>query len=73
MLKGLMKRKNAPSLDQLFEIAAMVGVEIKVCEMSMDLMGFKREELIDYPKMDFCGVATFLAEAKDSSVQLMIS
>jgi peroxiredoxin family protein len=37
MMKGLMKKKNAPSLDQLFEIAAQLGVEIKVCEMSMDL------------------------------------
>jgi peroxiredoxin family protein len=73
MLKDLMKKKNAPSLDQLFEIAEMTGVEIKVCEMSMDLMGFKREELIDYPHLDFCGVATFLAEAQESSVQLIIS
>ena len=72
MMKGLMKKKNAPSLDQLFEMAAAVGVEIKVCEMSMDLMGFKREELIDYPKKEFCGVATFLAEAKTAAVQLFI-
>ena len=73
MLKDLMKKKNAPSMDQLFEMAEMVGVEIKVCEMSMDLMGFKREELINYPKMDFCGVATFLAEAQESSIQMIIS
>ncbi len=72
MMKDLMKKKNAPSLDQLYEIAAQLGVQIKVCEMSMDLMGFKREEIIDYPGIDFCGVATFLAEAKDSSVQLFI-
>lgn len=72
MLKDLMKKKNAPTLDQLFEIAAMTGVEINVCEMSMDLMGFTHEEIIDYPKLSYCGVATFLAEAKDSSVQLFI-
>ena len=72
MLKGLMKKKNAPTLDQLFEIAATLGVEIKVCEMSMDLMGFKHEELIDYPGMDFVGVATFLAHAKNSVNQLFI-
>ncbi len=73
MLKNLMKKKNAPSLDQLFEIAEMTGVEFKVCEMSMDLMGFQRKELIDYPHMDYCGVATYLAEAQESSVQLIIS
>jgi peroxiredoxin family protein len=65
MLQDLMKKKNAPSLDQL-------GVKIKVCEMSMDLMGFQRAELIDYPGMEFCGVATFLADAHDSSVQLFL-
>jgi len=72
MLKGLMKKKNAPTLEQLFDIAAQLGVEIKVCEMSMDLMGFKREELIDYPDMDYVGVATFLAHAKNSANQLFI-
>lgn len=72
MMKDLMKKKNAPSLDQLFEVAAALGVEIKVCEMSMDLMGFKREEIIDYPGIEYCGVATFLAHAKESSVQLFV-
>jgi peroxiredoxin family protein len=72
MLKDLMRKKNAPSLDQLFEMAGQLGVEIKVCEMSMDLMGFKREEIIDYPNLEYCGVATFLAEAKTSRVQLFI-
>ena len=72
MLKGLIKKKNAPTLEQLFDIAAQLGIEIKVCEMSMDLMGFKREELIDYPNMDYVGVATFLAHAKNSANQLFI-
>ena len=72
MLKGLMKKKNVANLDQLYEVAGMMGVEIKVCEMSMDLMGFKREEMIDYPGLEFCGVATFLANAKESAVQLFI-
>jgi peroxiredoxin family protein len=72
MMKGLMKKKNAPSLDQLFDIAAQLGVEIKVCEMSMDLMGFKHEEIIDYPNLEYVGVATFLAHAKESSNQLFI-
>jgi peroxiredoxin family protein len=72
MLKGLMKKKNAPSPDQLFEMAAQLGVEIKVCEMSMDLMGFKREEIIDYPNMEFVGVATYLGHSRKSINQLFI-
>src|SRR5512138_2451446 len=36
MIKMLMKKKNVASLDQLYEIAGQMGVEINVCEMSMD-------------------------------------
>jgi peroxiredoxin family protein len=72
MIKGLMKKKNVASLDQLFEVAAALGVKINICEMSMDLMGMKKEEMIDYPGLTVCGVATFLADAKESAVQLFI-
>ncbi|MHB8963754.1 MAG: DsrE/DsrF/DrsH-like family protein [Saccharofermentanales bacterium] len=72
MLKSLMNKKNVASMDQLFEIAGIMDVQINICEMSMDLMGFKREEMIEYPALNYCGVATFLADAKESAVQLFI-
>ena len=72
MMKDLMKKKNVASLDQLFEVAAALQVQINICEMSMDLMGMKKEEMIDYPGLKVCGVATFLADAKESAVQLFI-
>jgi peroxiredoxin family protein len=72
MMKSLMKKKNVASLEQMMELAAELGVQIYVCEMSMDLMGFKREEMIEYPKIDFCGVAKFLEEAMNSKIQLFI-
>ncbi len=72
MMKSLMRKKNVASLDQLMELAASLGVKICVCEMSMNLMGLKREELIDYPNLDYVGVATFLEHAKNSKVQLFI-
>lgn len=72
MMKGLMKKKNVASLEQMFKTAGELGVQINICEMSMDLMGFKREEMIDYPHMNVCGVATFLADASESKVQLFI-
>ena len=40
--------------------------------MSMGLMGFKKEEFIDYPNLRFAGAATFVADAGDSSIQLFI-
>lgn len=72
MMKRLMKTKGAPDLGKLFEQAAELGVKIYVCEMSMDLMGFKCDEIIDYPGVEYCGVATFMAHASNSSNQLFI-
>ena len=71
MIKGIMKKHNVASLDEMFKTAGEMGVEINICEMSMNLMGFKKEEMI-YPKMNICGVATFLADASESKVQLFI-
>jgi peroxiredoxin family protein len=72
MMKSLMKKKNVASPEQMIELAAELGVRIFVCEMSMDLMGFKREEMIDYPNLTFCGVAKFMEEAQSSKIQLFI-
>ena len=72
MMKSLMKKKNVASLEEMLDLAEELGVRIYVCEMSMDLMGFKRDEFIDYKGMDFAGVATFLQEAANSKVQLFV-
>jgi peroxiredoxin family protein len=72
MMKSLMKKKNVASLDEMLEMAAELGVKIYICEMTMGLMGFKREEFIDYPNLEYVGVATFLEQAKNSKVQLFI-
>ena len=72
MMKSLMKKKNVASLEEMLDLAEELGVRIYVCEMSMDLMGFKREEFIDYKDMGFAGVATFLQEAANSKVQMFV-
>jgi peroxiredoxin family protein len=72
MMKSLMKKKNVASLEQMLEMAEELGVKIYVCEMSMDLMGFKREEMVDYKGLTFCGVAKFMEEANNSRIQLFI-
>jgi peroxiredoxin family protein len=72
MIKMLMKKKNVLSLDEMFQQAGELGIEITVCEMSMDLMGFKREEFIDYPNLRYAGAGTFVADAGESAMQLFI-
>jgi peroxiredoxin family protein len=72
MIKYLMKKQNVLSLDQMFREAGELGIEITVCEMSMNLMGFRREEIIDYPYLRYAGAATFVSDASESSMQLFI-
>jgi len=72
MMKSLMKKKNVASLEKMIEMAGELGVKIYICEMSMDLMGFKREEMISYPDLTYCGVAKFLEEAMHSKIQLFL-
>jgi len=60
------------SLEDLMKSAADFGVEILICEMSMDLMGFEMNEIIDYPNIKLAGVASFLQEASISKVTLFI-
>jgi peroxiredoxin family protein len=72
MMKGLMKKKNVMSLEDLIKTAADAGVRIYVCEMSMNLMGMSLDEMIDYPGLKLAGVATFLGEAGTSKSTLFI-
>ncbi len=72
MMKYLMKKKNIASLEQMIALAAELEVKIYICDMSMGLMGFKPEEMIDYPGLEFVGVAKFLEEAGDSKIQLFL-
>ncbi len=72
MIQWLMKKHRVMSLEQLMKTAADSGVQIYICQMSMDLMGYKMEEMIDYAGMKAAGVATFLAEAGTSKVTLFI-
>jgi peroxiredoxin family protein len=72
MMKSLMKKKNVADLEQMIATADELGVRIFVCEMSMNLMGLKHEEIIDYRNLSYCGVAKFLEEASESRIQLFI-
>jgi peroxiredoxin family protein len=72
MIGYLMKKQNVMSLETMFKEAGELGIEIVICEMSMGLMGFKKEEFIDYPHLSYAGAATFVADASESAIQLFI-
>lgn len=70
MIKGIMRRKNVSSLPELIASAQAAGVRLVACTMSMDLMGIRREELID--GVEEGGVAAYLDSAGQGSVNLFI-
>jgi len=70
MMRGIMKKKNVASLDELIDQAKKSGVVLVACTMSMDVMGIKQEELID--GITLAGVASYLGAAESSDTNLFI-
>lgn len=58
MFKKMMKDKGVISLPELLQVAIELDVRLIACEMSMDVMGIKREDLIDEVQ-DVVGAATY--------------
>ena len=71
MMKKLARDYKTLTPDQLIELAQEMGVRLLPCQMTMDLMGLKKEDLID-GLAEPVGAATALLEMKESSVQLFI-
>lgn len=70
MMRYIMKSKGIESLESLREQAIENGVEFIACQMSMDVMGVKKEELLD--NVTIGGVATYMDRAEEANVNLFI-
>ncbi len=71
MMVRLMRDAKFPSLDEMIALAREMGVKFMACTTSMGMMGISREAFI--PEVDsYCGVATYLSEAREAKVNLFI-
>lgn len=70
MIRSVMKSQNVYSLEELIQQAIDAGVKLTACQMSMDVMGIKKEELID--GIEIGGVATMLEDNDNSNMNLFI-
>ncbi|NLA79154.1 MAG: pyridine nucleotide-disulfide oxidoreductase, partial [Chloroflexi bacterium] len=70
MIRGVMKQKGVDSLETLIQQAIDAGVELVACQMTMDIMGLKQEELLDGVQIG--GVATMLNDNDNSNMNLFI-
>ena len=70
MMKRVMREKNVETLENLMKQAMENGVKLVACTMSMDVMGIRKEEIID--GVEFAGVASYLGDAENSDVNFFI-
>lgn len=70
MIRWMMKSKNVASLEELMKQATDHGVRLVACQMSMDIMGIHKEELID--GVELGGVSTFLGAGETSDMSLFV-
>ena len=70
MMNMVVKGEGGMLLPQLLESAREQGVKFVACTLSMDMLGFKKEELLD--GIEYAGVASYLGEADEANVNLFI-
>jgi peroxiredoxin family protein len=70
MMRRATKDAGGMSLEELFESAWEQDVKFVACTLSMDILGFKKEELMD--GIEYEGVAAYLAKADEANVNLFI-
>jgi peroxiredoxin family protein len=71
MMQKVMRQNKMPGVPELMEMAMDLGVRFIACTTTMGLMGITKDTLIDGIDQ-FAGVTTYLAEAKQGSVNLFI-
>jgi peroxiredoxin family protein len=67
-VKGLLDRKDVPSIDDLRELAQEAGVRMIACQMTLDLFDYARDDLIE--GLDYAGAATYIDAAAGCSINL---
>ena len=70
LIRSIMKNKNVPALEEMISLAIKGGANLVACQMSMDVMGIRKEELID--GVQFGGVASYLEASEKADNNLFI-
>ena len=73
MVKRKMKKAGVASLEKFLQDFKELGGKILACDMTMEIMGIKKEDLREELISDYCGVGTYLNEARESKITLFIS
>ncbi len=72
MIKKKMEKSNVASLEKMITDFKELGGKILACDMTMEVMGVKPEDLRQDLINDYCSVGTYIQEAMESSMTLFI-
>jgi len=72
MVKMRMKKANVASLERLFADFKDLGGKSIACEMTMDIVGIKKEDLREDLIDEYGAVGTYLQHARESSITLFV-
>ena len=72
MIRRRMKKNNVATLLHLLKDFKELGGKIIACEMTMELMGIKKEDLMEEYIDDYGAVGTYIQEARESTITLFI-
>ena len=72
MVKRRMKKAGVASLERLLQDFHELGGKILACDMTMQIMSIKKEDLRDDLISDYCAVGSYINEAKESTITLFI-
>lgn len=70
MMKGMFKKQSVPSIKELLEMSRDSGVKLVACQMTLDVLGVKKKELVT--GVEFGGLATFLEYGMGATVTLFV-
>jgi peroxiredoxin family protein len=70
MMKGMFKKQSVPTIRELLDLARDSGVRLVACQMTLDVLGMKKRDLIE--GIEFGGLATFLEYGMGATVTLFV-
>jgi peroxiredoxin family protein len=70
MMKGMFKKQSVPTIKELLELSRDSGVKLVACQMTLDVLGMKKQDLIS--GIEFGGLATFLEYGMGATVTLFV-
>lgn len=70
MMKSMFQKHGVASIGQLLDLAKESGVKLIACQMTMDVLGTKKEEIID--GVEIGGAAMWMDAAAEADINLFV-